>query len=515
MTSATTSPAGPAGPPAPPRISFDSVSRVFGATTALSQVSFAMAPGEIVGLLGHNGAGKTTLINIASGALAAGSGTVAIDGEVLNGLGPARIAERGLCVVSQVPSLIPGISVWDNLFLADTRRQSHHERVEAARSAMAEVGLGDISLHTQVSLLSVGERQLVSLARGLVRGDIRVLLLDEPTAALGLPETRTLHGLVRRFAASGTSVIYVSHRLPDVMDICTRAVIFNSGAVVTDRPMSELSLAELASALAPGYTDLEPAAVTPGEVVLRTHDPDPAGLQLEFRAGEVVGMFGMAAGIEFDILTALFGLGTNRKTDDLTFELFGHPFAASGPSEAIRAGIHLVPADRETDGLAHNLSARENVMLPWYHSVNPGGILRAATGSEIYAQARSLLNVQGPSGDQSIDTFSGGNRQKHLLARWMLPHRPQLLLLLQPTQGVDIRGKNDIVRAVQSFAAEGCCVIVASSESDEIARMCNRSYVIYGHRATHVEAGAEMEGDLLSGLLALSGDSLFQTGRDS
>lgn len=502
-------------PGTPPRIEFSDVSRYFGATVALDHVSFSVAPGEIVGLLGHNGAGKTTLINVAGGALRPSSGRLLLDGAFVDALTPSAMAEAGLCVVSQVPTLISGLSVLDNLFLGDRRRLSRSERVERARTALEEVGLGDLSLRTVVSQISVGERQLVDLARGLIRGDIKVLLLDEPTAALGLPETANLHRLVRAFAAAGTGVVYVSHRLPDVMDLCSRAVVLNGGAVVMDEPLAGLSLDDLAAALAPGFAKVETTTAVAGDVVLRVRDADPAGLDLEFHAGEVVGLFGMAAGIEFDILTAVFGLGRNRKTAALSFELHGRPFAARTPRRAVRAGVHLVPADRETDGLAHNLSARENVMLPWLRSYGRGPAIGRATGADVYDDVRTSFNVQGPPGTQSIDEFSGGNRQKHLIARWTLPHRPELLLLLQPTQGVDVGGKNDIIRAVQRYAAEGMCVVVASSESDEVRRMCHRAYVVYGHRQASVAAGPEMEGHLLSTLLSLAGDAVSTGGQAS
>ncbi|WP_051208001.1 ATP-binding cassette domain-containing protein [Propionicicella superfundia] len=512
-------PAGSAGltnpPGTPPRIAFADVSKYFGATVALDGVTFEVAPGEIVGLLGHNGAGKSTLINVASGALQPSTGRMLLDGRFMDSPSPAAMAEAGLCVVSQVPALIPGISILDNLFLGDKRRSTRAQRIERAHAALTEVGLGHLSLRTIASQLSVGERQLVDLARGLVRGDIRILLLDEPTAALGLPETANLHRLVRGFAASGTAVVYVSHRLPDIMDICSRAVVLNAGAVVLDASMDGLSLDDLAAALAPGFTKAESTTATPGEIVLGVHDPDPDGLELEFRAGEVVGIFGMAAGIEFDILTAAFGLGRNRKTTGLTFDLHGRPFTPRSPRQAIRAGVHLVPADRETDGLAHNLSARDNVMLPWFGSYARAGAIGRTTGVAAYEEGRTLFNVQGPPGTHSIDEFSGGNRQKHLIARWTLPRRPELLLLLQPTQGVDVGGKNDIIRAVQEYAAQGMCVVVASSESDEIMRMCHRAYVVYGHRHALIPAGADMEGQLLSTLLALAGDAVSTGGQAS
>lgn len=483
------------------RIAFRGVSVDFGATRALDKVEFSIEPGEVVGLLGHNGAGKSTLVSVAAGVLRPTGGWVELDGERIAHATPHSLSERGLTVVNQVPSLVGSLSIRDNLFLGRTRIP-RRERAGRTADALRRVGLGRVSPHTLVAELSIGEQQLVDLARGLTGGGVNVLFLDEPTAALGAAETANLHALIREFSAAGTAVVYVSHRLPDILDVCTRTVVLNGGRVVSDMSVSDLTVRDLSHALAPGFEELEEWERPPSDdTAFEILGPST----MRFGRGEIVGLFGMAAGNQFKLLESMFGWRHHSVTDRFRYELDGSPFAPGSPAAAIDAGVMMVPADRERDGLLANLGARENVLLPWYRTLSKLGTVMPSTGAAPYARARADMKVSGPGGDAPIGAFSGGNRQKHLLARWIYPHRPRVLLLNQPTQGVDIGAKNDIVRALRGLADDGVTVIVASSESDEIARMCSRAYVIYDTAVAEMLAGPGMEEDMLAALLDLAG----------
>lgn len=481
------------------RLSLRAVTVDFGATRALDQVDLDVAAGEIVGLLGHNGAGKSTLINVAGGVYQPTSGEYRVDGEAVTAATPAGVAALGVTIVSQRPGLVGTLSVLDNMFLGRTIRR--RDRRELALAALARVGIAGIPLSTPVGDLPVGHQQLVDLARGLVGGDIKVLFLDEPTAALGAAETIVLHNLIREFAANGTAVVYVSHRLPDILDVCSRVMILNGGKVVRESPAASVSVADLARALAPDFEEVA------------DHEPKSGGVEtlriigssdMVFHAGEIVGIFGMAAGRQFMLLEHLFGWGIHPSTASTQFVVDNREFIPSNPADAIRAGLHMVPADRESDGLLLNMNARENVILPWARSLTRWRTLTAGTGSDAYSEGRKAMRIQGPDGESPIATFSGGNRQKHLLARWMFPRQPHLLLLNQPTQGVDIGAKNDIVRSIRELSDRGATIIVASSESDEIARMCHRSYIVYGDSVAHVSHSPHMEEELLGSLLELA-----------
>ncbi len=363
---------------------------------------------------------------------------------------------------------------------------------------MAKVG-AKIALDHPVATLSLGQRQLVDLARGVLEGEIKALLLDEPTAALGAQETAALHQLIREFAASGTAVVYVSHRLPDILDVCNRIVVMSGGRMIADRPAAGITARDLAQALAPGIS--KPTLTNSATQEIAVEFPFGDGKVRGF-AGEVVGLFGMAAGEQFSLLDDLYGVG--KSMDGVLLD--GHPYKPTKPVNALREGIHYVPADREKDGLLPTVAASMNVLLPWLTHLG-GGWWTSRAGTRLYADSRKQLNVHGPTGEEPIAEFSGGNRQKHLLARWMFPKKPRLLLLAQPTQGVDFGAKVDIVRSLRRLAAEGTTVLVASAESDEIASMCDRSYVLYQGRSLELTGKDLTDENLLGSLLELAADS--------
>lgn len=488
-----------------PRLALDGVSVEFGATRALASLDLRLEAGQIIGLLGHNGAGKSTLVNVVTGALAPSSGRIQLDGETLRLSGPRDAARHGISVIHQTPALAPNLSVRDNLFLGQaTTGRSRAERARAA-DALARLGADGIDLDARVDTLGFGERQMVDLARGLMRGDVRVLLLDEPTAALGQAETDTLHALIRRLAAAGTTVVYVSHRLPDIVDVCDRIVVLRDGTLVDDRPVDGLDATTLARALAPELVEQAWTPVTGGERVLTVER-----LGVEARAGEVVGLFGVAAGEQFDLLRSLSGDGPTA----VDARLGDAVYRPASPSAAIAAGVHSVAADRDRDGLVPSMSAIDNVFLPWRgrrvdapDAETRRRLATRAGRAAAYLDMRDELGVRGPGALSPVSAFSGGNRQKHLLAAWLFPVRPRLLLLAQPTQGVDVAAKEDIRRAVRAAAAQGACVLVASAESDEIAGLCDRAYVLSGGRSRALpHTGAGFDADLLSHLLALIPD---------
>ena len=487
-----------ASPIPPPRIAFDELSVVFGATRAVDRFQLEAQRGQVIGLLGHNGAGKSTIVNVATGAVPWTTGTVTIDGaEIAHGSSPRQIAKLGVAVVHQEPALAPNLSVLDNLELGRTHPRRRRDRVIQAKAALKRVG-SELPLDLPVGVLSLGERQLVDLARGYLEGEIKVLFLDEPTAALGAAETVALHELIRSLAASGTVVFYVSHRLPDILDVCTRIVVMNSGRVVMDRAAAGLHTPDLSEALAPGTVRQSVDSTARDSTGFECRSGET---EITARQGEVVGLFGMAASDQFSLLESYFGL----RAGDGHASLLGQPYRPRSPADSIKAGVYFVPADRETDGLLATAPARENVLLPWYGTrINPWWI-DERSGADVYERSRVALNVQGPGGDAPISEFSGGNRQKHLLARWMFPETPTVLLLSQPTQGVDVAAKADIVRAVRELAASGTTVVVASAESDEITSMCDRAYVLYQSRTATLTAGADLsDQNLLDALLALA-----------
>ncbi|GAA2240193.1 sugar ABC transporter ATP-binding protein [Herbiconiux moechotypicola] len=466
----------------------------FGPTRALTDIDAVVHPGEIVGLLGHNGAGKSTLLNLVSGIAHATDGSLRFGGEEIGrALTPAAALAAGITVIHQDPALIPGLTVLDNLVLGLPRSGSRRELRARAEAAVTRVGL-DAPLDLAVAALAIGERQMLELARGLMSSHTRLLLLDEPTAALGHAETQALHELVQELAAEGAAVVYVSHRLPDVVEICTRVMVLRGGGLVLDRPLEGLTAEAIAHALAPDDDELEFETPEPGAEVL------DAGA-FSVRGGEVVGLYGMAAGEQFTLLDSITAGGRLGPT----IRLDGADLRLDGPADAIAHGVYAVPADRERDGLVAGMAAQDNVLIPWLPRFGTRGWwTTASTGGDSYAAARREFAVHGPPGSSPLSAFSGGNRQKHLLARWLSVESPSVLLLQQPTQGVDISAKRDITRVVRQMAACGCAVVVASAEGDEIAQLCDRALVLHDGQSIPVARSPRFGAELLSTLLALA-----------
>lgn len=489
-----------------PRLRVKDASVEFGATKALNEVSFDVLPGEIVGVLGHNGAGKSTLFNVISGSLRHKQGKIEVDGEPLPvHLTPEVAAKAGVAVIHQEPALAPNLSVIDNLFLRQSGApKTRGEARRRAREVLKEVGAESLDLDTRIEATGLGTRQQVDLARGMLRGQIKVLMLDEPTAALGRAETDYLHALIRKLASRGVAVLYVSHRLPDILDVCTRVMVMRAGRLVVDDEITKFDGPSLNQALAPGikFDEFEVGRAG-GEAV----EFKFAGTQMNCSAGRVTGLFGMAAGEQFQILEELFGMGEPAEVQ------IGRKLVRIGnPYDAIRHGIHLVPSDRERDGLVSGMSAKDTVFLPWYRGFRGRGYwLSESTGKYEYEKVRGELNILGPPSVAPIDQFSGGNRQKHLIARWAMVRDAKVLLLAQPTQGVDVAARLDIMRTVRAVARQGIPVVVASAEADEIELLCDEAYVVYQNHLKFAPRSRGYAGELTAELLALAAQANKET----
>lgn len=482
-----------------PRIALEHVRVTFGGTVALADEGLEVHPGEIVGLLGHNGAGKSTLVNVATGALQPDAGTMRIDGRPVALSGTPSLMEReGIKVIHQDPALVGNLSVADNIALGrQGERRNRSTRRREARETLAAIGC-DVDPDRPVETLDLGARQLVDLARAL-SGDVKVLFLDEPTGALGQHEADRLHELLRDLAADGKAIVYVSHRLRDIVEVCTRIVVLREGRTVMDRPAEGLSVDLLAEALSPGVDVAHrPAAARSSQ---RALEVSWGGEHLTFAKGEIVGMYGMAGGPQYELLSALFGLGGPVETT-----LDGRRFCPRSPRDAISRHVFLVTADRERDALIPEMSALDNLVLPWVKRLSRRGAISRRRTASLYEGARTALSIAGAAPSAPISAFSGGNRQKHVLGRWLFGDPPVVLLLCQPTQGVDVGARVDIARALRQVADEGVTVLVASSETDEIGLLCDRAVICQGAGWTLAEREPHWEERLLAQLLERTDD---------
>lgn len=446
----------------------------FGGSVALRCERFALRPGEIVGLLGHNGAGKSTLVNVATGAIRPQSGTMSVSGQAAPLRGnPREMEALGIKVIHQQPALADNLSIADNIVME--RPQQRRSAAERRQYAVDALDLLDSRLNVDrpVGSLTFGEKQLVDLARALST-DIKALFLDEPTGALGQHEADRLHDLLRMLAAQGRGIVYVSHRLKDILSVCTRLVVLQGGQVMLDCKADDLSLAELSNALAPGLKDRSVAArkdTEGGEGM----SIDWHGQTLSFPRGAITGLFGMAGGPQFRLLETAFGLRGHAG-----YMVDNRGITVSSPRSAIRNGVYFVSASRDDEGLVPDMSASDNLILPWLKSYVSGPFLSARRAMDGFRVTQKALNILGGHANAPVSVLSGGNRQKVFLGRWFFGAQPRVLLLCQPTQGVDVGARMDIAAAVRKMADSGVTIIVASSESDEIELLCDRSYVCEG-----------------------------------
>jgi ABC-type sugar transport system ATPase subunit len=479
-----------------PLVDLQGIGVSFGGTVALSDTTLRVGPGEIVGLLGHNGAGKSTLVKVATGALQPDRGTMTVAGAPVTLRGDPRQMERlGVKVIHQEPALASNLTVYDNIVLGrKEERLSRNARRRLAREALALLG-AQIDVDRPVSTLRFGERQIVDLARALST-NLMVLFLDEPTGSLGQRETENLHALLRKLAADGRGVVYVSHRLRDILEVCTRIVALQGGRLMFDRPANAFTLGELSDALSPGVMQRTvqrraPETATPGGLEVDLH-----GQTHPFRSGEIVGLFGMAAGPQFQLVDWLF---TND--GQIAARLEGRPFTPRGPREAIRQGVYYVSGDRERDGLLAEMSALDNLVLPWLDAHTRLLALSHERAATVFRQARQALNVRGGHMDAPVGSLSGGNRQKLVVGRWLFGPRPKVLLLSQPTQGVDVGARTDIAIALRRLAEQQVTILVASSEADEIALLCDRAIICEGQTWLASPRCERWEERLLEGLV--------------
>ncbi|MEW9552864.1 sugar ABC transporter ATP-binding protein [Nonomuraea sp. NPDC050783] len=460
-----------------------SVTKVYGATTALSSVSLDLRPGEITGLIGTNGAGKSTLIKILSGAAAPTSGTLSRDGRALAFGGPLDAQAAGVQTVHQNidDGVVLGASVAENLTLdalAGPARRGWFEtraRVRAAAEAVAP-GLG-LPLDAPVESLPASARQQIVIARALARR-ARLLILDEPTSTLSAVEAAALAARVREAAAGGVAVLYVSHRLAEIEELCDRVLVLRDGALVAEfaAPLERAAIvaamlgAPAPAASVPAAPALVPAAPAPAAPSARDGDGDGAGAGEEVlvaegvravpggpvfgfrvRAGEVLGVTGLVGAGKTELLEQLGGA---RPLVSGELRLGGAAYRPKDPRDAITRGVAFAPEERAAQAIVPGWSLRAHVTLPWLRRHSRAGLLARRSETAAARRVTALFGVRGPGEEAPIEALSGGNQQKVVVGRW-LEGRPRLLVLDEPFRGVDVAARADIARVVRERARPG------------------------------------------------------------
>ncbi|MEI8332231.1 MAG: sugar ABC transporter ATP-binding protein [Chloroflexota bacterium] len=479
-----------ATPAAPtlPRVELRGISKHFGATAALTDVSMDLRAGEIHGLVGENGAGKSTLVKVLAGVYQADSGTILLDGEATQIHGPAHSRSLGIAVVHQEPRLFPDLTVAENVFIghAPSGRLGTIDWGGTRRAAQAL--FAELDVHIDVGApvrgLSMADQQLIEIAKSLSL-DARVLILDEPTASLSAHEVGRLFTIVRRLRDRGVSVLFVSHRLVEVFDLCDRATVFRDGRHVVTTATSELTTADLVRYMVGRAVSLFPKVETPiGDVLLEVSGLTKAGafrdVGFSVRAGEIVGFAGLVGAGRTEVARVLFGID---RRDGGEIRLGGAPVDFANPSAAMHSGIAYLPEDRHLEGLVEGFSIAQNVTLPILPRLFPRFLIRSATERKVASGYTEQLNVRMTGVDQLVEALSGGNQQKVVLAKW-LASGPKVLILDEPTRGIDIGAKVEVHRIISELAASGLGIILISSDLPEVLAMSDRILVLHEGRMT-------------------------------
>jgi len=485
--------------PIVPRVALRAISKRFLATQALDDVSFDLLPGEVEALVGENGAGKSTIVKILAGVHQPDSGTIALDGVETTVQGPAHARSLGIAVVHQEPRLFPDLTVAENVYIghAPSGRFGTIDWGAMRRASEALFAELDVALDVGAPVrgLSMADQQLIEIAKALSM-EARVLILDEPTASLSAHEVERLFAIVRRLRDRGVSVLFVSHRLDEVFDVCDRATVLRDGKFVISTPTSELTTADLVRHMVGRTVSLFPKVESPvGDVLLEvvglTRFGDFRDITLSVRAGEIVGMAGLVGAGRTEVARVLFGID---QRDEGEIRLKGEPVTFSSPSAAMDAGIAYLPEDRHQEGLVLDFSIAQNVTLPILPRLFPRLLVDTATERRVANEYTEQFNVRMTGVDQVVAALSGGNQQKVVLAKW-LASKPTILILDEPTRGIDIGAKVEVHRIVSELAASGLGIILISSDLPEVLAMSDRILVLHEGRITaeiaHSEATQE------------------------
>lgn len=462
------------------------ITKVFGGVAALSGVSFDLMPGEVHALVGENGAGKSTLIKVLTGVHAADAGEIRYQGEPVRFARPLDAQLAGISTIYQEINLVPLISVARNVFLGREPRNSlglidFRTMNREATRLLADVGI-TVDVRRQLRTLGTGTQQMVAIARA-VSTEAQIVIMDEPTSSLEPREVATLFGVIRQLTSRGIAVVYISHKMDELYRICERVTVLRDGKLVHTGALADLTRLQLISHMLgrdvgevqrEGVTAFDSDGQADGPPTLsvrglsKRHVLD--GIDLDVAPGEIVGLGGLLGAGRSETVRAIAGA---LKVDSGTVAVDDRKVKPGSPASAIAAGISLLTEDRKADGIVGNLSVRENIVLAAMPQLSKAGVVSEKKQRAIVDIFMKRLRIKASSPEQKVSELSGGNQQKVLLARWLCLS-PKVLLLDEPTRGIDVGAKAEVQALVAELAKEGLAVVLISSEIEELVEGSDR-----------------------------------------
>ena len=472
------------------------ITKRFPGVVALADVSLTLKRGEVLSLVGENGAGKSTLMKVLGGVHQPDEGEIRIQGKpvVLGGVSAAKA--NGISLIHQELMLAPNLDVAGNIFLgAEPRRFGMIDRATMNRRAvelMKRVGL-DLPPTTPLRSLTTGQQQMVEIAKSLAM-DARIIIMDEPTSSLTPVEAEKLFTIIADLKSAGIAIVYISHRFEEILRITDRITVMRDGRYVGDLITRDTDHDKLVSMMiGRDFTTRFPTRLgQPGEVALEVHDllvPGATqGVSFSARKGEILGFAGLVGSGRTEFMRCLFGVD-RPLGGSIRFE--GQPFSPRRPGDAIGRGVYLVPEDRKLHGVVLPMSIAENITLPDIHTYRPVWWLQRAREQVVAREQLAAQAIKAPSVVTKVVNLSGGNQQKVVLGKW-LAMRPRLLILDEPTRGIDIGAKAEIYKKIAALADQGLTILMVSSEMEEVIGMSDRVAVFSGRRLSGILEKAQL-----------------------
>ena len=491
-------------------LSMEKIYKSFGSNRVLHGVDFHLSSGEICALLGENGAGKSTLMNILGGVLPSDEGTIRLDGKEVRFTTPVDSLDAGIGFIHQELNLINDLTIYENLFLTRLTRKGLFLDVETMRQKTRELFQRmnlDLDPDTMVRDLDASYKQIVEISRALLQ-NASIIIMDEPTTSLTDPEIQRVFSMMRTLKEQGVGFIFISHKLNEVMEICDRYTVLRDGNMVAEGAVSDTDPQRLAAHMV-GHevrTDTLVREKNYGEEMLRLENLSDGkhfyDISLSVRAGEILGVTGLLGDGRSELFRTVFGDMGRSYTGAIYLE--GKPLRITSTHQALDAGIAYLPRNRKENGILKDMSILDNGSIVFLPKIKKKLFIDEKRQRELFAQQKESLQIKMGAMEDLITSLSGGNQQKVVLAKWLMAD-PKVLILDNPTQGVDVGAKEEIYTIIHRLAGEGVSIIVLSSEAQEVIRLCDRSIVLFHGRQSGAVEGEDMNEHTIM-YLATGGD---------